>query len=139
VIATELTLAAARDTIRLLSWFKSNAPGCRLFVLANKVHPGAAGEISRKDFESSIERKIDVLIPFDQKLAAQAAKLGKPMAEAGKSSKTIAPLLSLAETVAGAGEEAAAAEGKPKKKGQSLLGKLGDLKAIMPKKAAKAG
>ncbi|WP_242095235.1 P-loop NTPase [Sphingomonas sp. CROZ-RG-20F-R02-07] len=95
VVVTEFTLAAARDTIRLLSWMKSNAPQTRVLVLANRVHPGAQLEISRKDFEGSIERKIDFVVPFDQKLAAQAAKLGKPLVEAGKNSKTVAALVDL--------------------------------------------
>ena len=37
VIATELTLAAARDSIRLLSWLKSNAPQTKVYVVANKL------------------------------------------------------------------------------------------------------
>src|SRR3546814_16047467 len=61
VVVTELTLAAARDSIRILSWLRSNAPGSQVFVVANRVHPNAL-EISRKDFEQSIEHKIDVLI-----------------------------------------------------------------------------
>lgn len=144
VLVTELTLAAARDTIRLLSWLKSNAPGTQVFLVANRVHPGAGLEITRKDFEGSIERKIDYTLPFDQKLAAQAAKLGKPLAEAGKNSKTVAPLLELAhrliETCDGAAE--LPVDGKGKKlatvsKGQSLMGKFGELKGLMPKRAKK--
>src|SRR3546814_19562333 len=76
VVVTELTLAAARDSIRILSWLRSNAPGSKVFVVANRVHPNAL-EISRKDFEQSIEHKIDVLIPADPKLAPQAHKPGK--------------------------------------------------------------
>lgn len=128
VVVTELTLAAARDTIRLLSWMKSNAPQTRVFVLANRVHPGTQLEISRKDFEGSIERKIDYTVPFDQKLAAQAAKLGKPMAEAGKNSKTIAALVDLVGVVGDAceGTDAPAAKtgGKSTVKGGSLMGKF---------------
>ena len=71
VVVTELTLAAARDTIRILSWLKSNAPQTQVFVVANRVHARAQLEISRKDFEGSIERKIDFVVPFDQKLAAR--------------------------------------------------------------------
>ena len=41
---------------------------------------GGALEIS-KDFEQSIERNIDIMFPDEAKTAAQAAKLGKPMAE----------------------------------------------------------
>ena len=134
VVVTELTLAAARDTIRILSWLKSNAPGVRVFVLANRMQPGAQLEISRKDFEGSIERRIDVAVPFDQKLAAQAAKLGKPLAEAGKNGKTVAPIAHLAVPLAGcadeAGDDAAAATGK--KRGGSLMSRF-QLKSMMGK------
>lgn len=123
VIATELTLAAARDTIRLLSWMKSNAPQTRVYVVANKVHPGAQLEISRKDFEGTIERPIDFTITFDQKLAATAAKLGKTLADAGKGSKTIGPIADLATKIAECATLGAEAPGAAKK--QSLLEKLG--------------
>jgi pilus assembly protein CpaE len=139
VIVTELTLAAARDTIRILSWMKSNAPGTRLFVLANRLHPGASLEISRKDFEGSIERKIDIAVPFDQKMAAQAAKLGKPFAEAGKNTKTVAPIVDLANRLAAIEDDGPAPEADAKgKKGGSLIGKF-DLKGLMKRdgKAAK--
>jgi pilus assembly protein CpaE len=132
VIVTELTLAAARDTIRLLSWIRSNAPQMQVTVVANRVHPGTTLEITRKDFEGSIERKIDVLIPFDQKLAAQAAKLGKPFAEAGKASKTVQPLLELAALLAVTDDDAVAT-GK-QAKGGSLLGKFTNLKGLVAKK-----
>ena len=137
VIVTELTLAAARDTIRLLSWMKSNAPGTRVFVLANRLHPGAQLEISRKDFEGSIERKIDITVPFDQKLAAQAAKLGKPLAEAGKNTKTVAPIVDLATRLAAFDDEGVAESAtSAKKKGGSLIGRL-DLKGLVRKRGGK--
>ena len=81
VVVAELTLAATRDTIRILAWLKSNAPQTKVLVIANGVANGGALEISRKDFEQSIERPVDIVFPYDAKLAAQAAKLGKPMAE----------------------------------------------------------
>ena len=131
LLVTELTLASARDTIRLLSWLKANAPQSRVLVVANRVHAGAP-EISRKDFEQSIERKVDVLIPFDLRIAAQAAKLGKTLAETAKGSKVGAACTALMDQVMGAtqseGEENAA---PARKKGDSLLAKL-DFKAMMP-------
>ncbi len=127
VLVTELTLAAARDAIRIISWFKSNAPHTQLIVVANRVPTGAL-EISRKDFEGSIERKIDYLIPLDAKTAVQAAKLGKPLAEAGKNVKALAPLAEIATRVVAitdAGEEVVRDKGKGgAAKGGSLLGKL---------------
>lgn len=138
VLVTELTLAAARDTIRLLSWLRSNAPQVEVTVLANKVHPGGTPEIARKDFEGSIERKIDVVMPFDQKLAAQAAKLGKPLAEAGKTSKTVLPLAALANRLVSSSDHDEPIAGKAKAGGPSLLAKFTDLKGLVPKKGAKA-
>ena len=140
VVVTELTLAAARDTIRILSWLKSNAPQTQVMVVANRVSASSQLEITRKDFEGSIERKIDFVVPYDLKLAAQAAKLGKPMAEAGKGSKTIVPLSELATRLMAVGEAAAEAgksDAKKKDKGQSLIGKFADLKSMMPKRASK--
>jgi pilus assembly protein CpaE len=140
VVVTELTLAAARDSIRILSWLKSNAPQTQVFVVANKMHVNGQLEISRKDFEGSIERKIDFVIPFDQKLGAQAAKLGKPLAEAGKGSKTIQPMVDLATKLMGVGDSADPDENRKKKsdaKGASLMGKFADLKSMMPKRSAK--
>jgi pilus assembly protein CpaE len=139
VVVTELTLAAARDAIRILAWLKANAPQAQIIVVANRVHPGAQLEITRKDFETSIERKIDFTVPFDQKLAAQAAKLGKPFAEAGKASKTVAPLAELVTHLCAISSDAAPSKGKRRAmgKGTSLMSKFSDLRGLMPKKPVK--
>ncbi|OWK28286.1 AAA family ATPase [Sphingomonas mucosissima] len=140
VVVTELTLAAARDSIRLLSWLKTNAPEAQVLVLANKVQPAVQLEISRKDFETSIERKIDHVVPFDQKLAAQAAKLGKPMVEAGKTSKTVAAIGEIATHLCFITQEEGS-DGKGRRRGKagtSLMGKFADLKGLMPRKPAKS-
>jgi pilus assembly protein CpaE len=98
VVVSELTLAGARDMIRILAWLKSNAPQCKTFVTVNKVQ-SIAGEISRKDFETTIEQKIDLLIPFDPKSTAEAAKIGKPIVEAVKSSKISIAIAGLANDI----------------------------------------
>lgn len=132
VIATELTLAGARDAIRILAWMKSNAPGCKPLVVVNKMQP-AAIEISRKDFESTIERKIDLIIPFDSKATAQAAKLGRPVIEAVRSSKVSSAIATLADLVTGSAEEGAAGE---EEGGKSKSSMLGGLKSLISKKPA---
>jgi pilus assembly protein CpaE len=142
VLVTELTLASARDAIRLLSWLKSNAPQSSVIVVANRVATSGSGEISRKDFESSIERKIDYVVPADFKVITQAAKLGKTVAEVGKGTKMGGIIADLASRLVLTGEEqVAAAAAKPEAKAKSsLLGKLGGLKSMMPgKPKAKAG
>lgn len=130
VIVTELTLASARDAIRLLSWLKSHAAQSKVIVVANKVQSGGL-EISRQDFEASIERKIDILIPSDPKTAAQAAKLGQAFVEAGKSSKASAKIVELADQVLGAvdgNEDDIGGQAK-----SSLMDKL-NIKSLLPSK-----
>ena len=134
VVVVEFTLAGTRDAIRILSWLKANAPQARVIVVANKVQ-AAVQEVSRKDFEHSIERKVDIVLPFDAKAASQAAKLGQPLAKVTKSAKVLQPLGELLTRIVdqeaeGNGEEHA-------KAGSSLLGKF-NLKSLVAKKPKEA-
>lgn len=138
ILATEYTLASARDAIRILSWLKSNAGHCQVIIAVNKVQSGVA-EISKSDFEASIERKVDLVIPFDVKAAANSAKLGQTFAEANRSSKAGAAVRDLAQRIMGAGAVEDSGDEPAAKK--SLLGKF-DLKGVLAKKdkaPAKAG
>ncbi|MCX7863779.1 MAG: pilus assembly protein CpaE [Novosphingobium sp.] len=130
VLATELTLASARDSIRLLSWLKSHAAHARVLVVANKVQP-AVSEISKADFEASIETGIDLVIPYDIKAASNAAKLGQSFVEANRSSKASAAMRTLAQMIRETVEGSASAPAGAEKK--SLLGKF-DLMSILAKK-----
>jgi pilus assembly protein CpaE len=130
VVVSELTLAATRDTIRILAWLKSNAPQTKVIVVANRMPSGGALEISRKDFEQSIERPVDIVFPIDTKLAAQSAKLGKPMAEVA-GGKMAGPFNQLSNMVLShASEEGAATEAKVATGAKSLVG---NLKAMLAK------
>lgn len=135
LLVSDVTLAAARDTIRLLSWFKQNVPGARVILIANKFQ-NAVGELSRKEFESSIERPIDMVVPFDPKMVSQSAKLGKSYAEVCKGTKAGQVWTNLMRLVLDGADveadEASASSAKSKAKG-SLLGKLG----LMTKKGVK--
>ncbi len=146
VIVTELSLAAARDTIRLLAWFKANAPQANLIIVANKVQ-NTVGEINRKDFEESIERSVDFVLPFDQKMATQAAKLGKPLAEVARTQKLGQLMQSIAKRILANDADDSAhvpVKGKGKSKpsngseessGSSLMSKF-SFKSLMPAKKA---
>ena len=113
VVATELTLAGARDSIRLLSWLKSNAPHAKLMVAGNK-HQTSVIEINRKDFETSIEAKVDYLIPYDLKAAVNAAKLGKPFVEASKASKASQIIREIGTAIVATGSDGEEADADPK-------------------------
>ncbi|MGB3166824.1 MAG: pilus assembly protein CpaE [Alteraurantiacibacter sp.] len=127
-LVTELTLASARDTIRILSWLKQNAPGAHPMIVCNRMQTGAA-EISKADFEASIERKINFQIALDHKAAANAAKLGQTFIEANKGSRTVAPIREIGKTIVGVSDDDGAALAESGKQG-SLLGKF-DLKSFL--------
>lgn len=129
VLTCELTLASARDTIRLLSWLKTNASHAHPMIVANKVQPALA-EISKADFEASIERKVDFVVPYDIKAASNAAKLGQVFVDANRSSKATAAIRQIAERVMGVSSDDGLAGGSEKK---SLLGNF-DFKAMLSKK-----
>jgi pilus assembly protein CpaE len=136
VVVAELTLAATRDTIRILAWLKSNAPQTKVIVVANAIPSGGALEISRKDFEQSIERPVDVVFPYDAKLAAQAAKLGKPMAEVA-GGKAAAPFNTLSNMVLNhASDEGAVADKKAQPSAKSLVDNLKSMLSKPKEKAA---
>jgi pilus assembly protein CpaE len=132
IVAVEFTLAATRDAIRVLSWLKANAPQSRVLVVANRV-PAGAQEISRKDFEQSIERSVDIVIPFEPKAAAQAAKLGQPFAKVATASRVAAPLAQLVALTTSTVEGSEGSAEKAKDGAKSLLDKL-NLKGLVAKK-----
>lgn len=136
VLVAELTLASARDTIRILSWLKANAPHTQIIVVANKIQPTVA-EISKADFEASIETRIDLMIPYDVKAASNAAKLGQTFVDANRSAKATTTIRNLGDMILGAGEGAEDGAGRSAQK-KSLLGKL-DLKAMLPRREKNAG
>lgn len=129
VLVTELTLAAARDTIRLLSWARTHAPQATVLTIANRVQPPGQCEIAQGDFEGSIERPIDFVMPYDPKLVIQAAKVGKPIAELGRTSRTIAPLIELTQRLCASAEGTVDMSAK-----RGLLDRF-DLKALLGKRA----
>lgn len=133
VVATELTLAGARDAIRVLSWLKTNAAHAQALVVANKVHAGV-GEISKADFEASIERKINVIVPYDVKAAANAAKLGQTFVAANRGTKAGAAMRELGDAIMSLQDDRGDAE-KPARKaaGGSLLGLIDFKKMLAPK------
>ena len=134
LVATELTLAGARDAIRLLSWLKSNASQARTIVVANKVHAGVS-EISKADFEASIERKINYMVPFDVKAASNAAKLGQTFIAANRSTKAAVAIREIGDAVIGAIDDSGVVVPEaPADKKKSLLGKI-DLKTLLSTKA----
>ena len=101
VIVADLSLAATRDTIRLLSFVQEAAPSANITLITSKVAPGMNNEVTQKDFETSVERKADWSIPLDTKSALVSAKKGKSMPQAAKGSKPVRACRELAEKIVG--------------------------------------
>jgi pilus assembly protein CpaE len=135
VVVAELTLAAARDTIRILSWLKANAPQTNIIMVLNRIVSAGAPEITRKDFEASIERKVDIAMPYDLKVVSQAAKLGKSVAETGKGSKLGNGLQDIANRILSVDESSDPAPlgSTSTEKSKSLAGRLTGFKSMLSK------
>ncbi len=130
VLVCEMTLASARDTIRILAWLRSNAQHCRVILVANKVQSGNV-EITRKDFEASVEREIDLLIPADAKAAANAAKLGQPLIEAASGSKIAASLRELSDLIKDSVDDVDGADDAASNAGKKGKSAIGGLKLLL--------
>ncbi len=132
IINTELTLAAARDTIRILAWLSTNAMQAKVIIVANKVN-SSTNEISRKEFESSIDNTIDFIVPADPKAATQASKLGQTLIAAAPNSKASNMINKIAEAILGSvdAEEESDQDAGGKK---SMMNKLSGFKSILSKK-----
>ncbi len=105
VVVADLSLAAMRDSHRLLSLLTVLRPGTTPLLVANRTGMLSRGEIARAEFEKSIGRKIDYLIPFDAKAASAMAEQGKALPAAARSSKAAAELRRVAATLSGVAAE----------------------------------
>lgn len=110
ILVTELALAATRDTIRFLAFLKNIAPKAKVRVVVNSSHLAGSEEVSLKDFETSIETKVDYQMPSEPKLILNAVKQGKVLPEVGKDSRLVKVLRTIAHDVTGL-------KNAPKKKG----------------------
>ena len=104
-LVTDMTLASTRDMIRLLNLTKEAAPQATVSLVANRLGSNGLTEVEQKDFEASIERKIDFLIPNDPKSVVAATKLGKPLPLAAGSSRLVQSLRGLSEGLNGTGPQ----------------------------------
>ena len=85
--------------------------------------------------EQSIERPVDIVFPVDSKLAAQAAKLGKPMAEVA-GGKMSAPFSALSNMVLSHASDEGASDKAPVAAAKSLVDSLRSMLAKPKDKAA---
>ncbi|HYZ42774.1 MAG TPA: hypothetical protein VE687_19425, partial [Stellaceae bacterium] len=106
VVLCERTLAGLRDTIRLQSLVREQAPQARLWL----IEAGASGEralIGKGEFEKGIGKSFDTKLSFDPKSTGAAANSGQAVPVAASRSAIVRELRQLAELVAGPAPPAA--------------------------------
>lgn len=101
VVVAELTLASARDTLRLKQLAQSvdGAPAVR--VVVNRSGRHGVEHISRAEFETVIGQKLTACLPVDADATARASSLGRPLTEVAGNSKLVKQLAVLAVDIAG--------------------------------------
>ncbi len=124
VVVIELTLASARDTIRLLGWLKKNAANSRTIIVANNVAAGQS-EVSQKDFSGSIEQNIEVVIPYDRPAVLAAARQAQPLAQSGRKNASVGAMRDLSTMLLQNGsQDTSRSKIRPGNKLAEIVGKL---------------
>ncbi len=100
VVVCERSLAGLRDTIRLQTMIKEQAPQVRLWLVEAGATSGRA-LIGKSEFEKGIAKPLDVSLSYDPKSAGAAANSGQPLPVAAPRSPVIREFRQVAEMLAG--------------------------------------
>ncbi|MCR9256134.1 MAG: hypothetical protein NXI16_08570 [Alphaproteobacteria bacterium] len=85
IVVSDAGLAGLRDSIRLYRHMEPYAEDIALHILQNRV-PKSGGAVARGDFEKQLGNKLAAVLPFDEKAAEAAMRLGQPVQAAAPSS-----------------------------------------------------
>lgn len=102
-LVADLSLVSTRDTLRLLTHLRQIKDDSDIRLIVNRTGLKGGTEVNQRDFESSIEKSVDWALPEDRKSAIQAARRGRPVTDAAKSSVLSKGLSSLAAELADSG------------------------------------
>jgi pilus assembly protein CpaE len=100
VVLCERSLAGLRDTIRLQSLMREQAPQVQVWL----VEAGTSGQrslIGKSEFEKGIGKPLDLVISFDAKSASTAVNTGQPLPLAAPRSPIVGELRQLTEHLVG--------------------------------------
>ncbi|MCH8202291.1 MAG: pilus assembly protein CpaE [Proteobacteria bacterium] len=105
MLVADLSLASARDTLRILGFASQTAPDLEVKVILNKSAVGAKNEVDPKDFAATIERPIDFEVPLDSKSVIMAAKKAEPLVKSFPKVKAAQALAAIAKGIMPAADE----------------------------------
>lgn len=123
-LVTDLSLASARDLLRLSDFSRTMTPSARHLIVANHVGAKHRGEIAKAEFERVTAVKLDHVVPFEPNAALATASTGSVLTAALKHAAAAAAIRAVAMRIAGI-ESAAAKPG-------SVLAKLPLSKLALP-------
>ncbi|HTZ36195.1 MAG TPA: AAA family ATPase [Stellaceae bacterium] len=101
VLLCERSLAGLRDTIRLQTMLKEQAPQTRLALIESGAH-GDRATVGKGEFEKAIGKSFDAALSYDPKAAGAAANAGQPVPQAAPRSAYTREIEQLMVNLAGA-------------------------------------
>ena len=115
ILLCERSLAGLRDTIRLQTLLREQAPQTRLILIESGAH-GDRATVSKGEFEKAIGKSFDATFSYDPKAAGAAANAGQPVPLAAPRSAYTREIRSLVDQFA----DAPVAEAKRRRFGIAL-------------------
>ena len=100
VVVCERSLAGLRDTMRLQTLMREQAPQVRVWLVEAGATAGRA-LLAKGDFEKGIAKSLDFSISYDAKSAGAAANSGQPLPVAVPRSPVVREFRQLAEVLSG--------------------------------------
>jgi pilus assembly protein CpaE len=100
-VVTDLSLAAARDTLRLVEFNRVLSPTAKHIVIGNQVGAPHRGEVGRTEFERVVGLTLDGAIPFEAQAALTTSSMGTALPAALRNSKAALEYAALAEQICG--------------------------------------
>ncbi len=105
VLLCERSLAGLRDTIRIQTLLREQAPQTRLVLLESGAH-GDRATVGKAEFEKAVGKPFDGALPYDPKAAGAAANAGQAMIVAAPRSAYSREIHQLVTNLAGTPAEA---------------------------------
>lgn len=100
-VVTDLSLTAARDTLRLVEFNRVLSPTAKHLVIGNQVGASHRGEVGRTEFERVVGLGLDFAIPFEPQTALTTASTGTALPTALRNSKAAAEISAFAQQICG--------------------------------------
>ena len=105
IVMCERSLAGLRDTIRLQTLLREQAPQTRLMLVESGAH-GDRATVGKAEFEKAVGKTFDGGLSYDPKAASAAANAGQPLPVAAPRSAYSREIHQLITNIAGTAAEA---------------------------------